>query len=131
MPITTLAAGVTYNPDATRDKLNEIIAAINTLTGEASPGQAAVDSAATAGYLGATGSTGVLRVTTPLAKADGGDYITISVEMILDTLGSDPLDATPANRPAGSVNELGLYDGHVYICTNAATPTWIVVGPPL
>jgi hypothetical protein len=133
LPITELADGVVYSESATRAKLNEIIGALNTLTGEAAPGQVAVDSAATAGYLGATGATGTVRVTSPLAKADGGDFITFSIEMVLVTLGSDPLHATPASRPAGILNKLGLYDGHVYICTDATAgaPVWIVVGPPL
>jgi len=38
-----------------------------------------VDSGATAGYLGATGSTGVFRVDAPLEIADGGDFITTSI----------------------------------------------------
>ena len=44
-------------------------------------------------------------------------------------LGSNPLDATPGNRPAGDLYDLGFYSGAVYICTSASTPTWVRVGP--
>lgn len=37
-----------------------------------------VDAAATAGYLGATGSAGVLRIGTGLSYTDGGDFVTIA-----------------------------------------------------
>jgi len=39
----------------------------------------AVDSAAAAGYLGSTSVSGVLRTTSPLTYADGGDFITLGV----------------------------------------------------
>jgi hypothetical protein len=57
------------------------------------------------------------------------DTITCTGRLILRTLGSDPLDGTPANRPAGSVGEIGYYSSGVYLCTDAATPTWVKVGP--
>lgn len=43
--------------------------------------------------------------------------------------GSDPLDATAGNRPtARRVGEQCFHDGKLYVCTNATTPTWVVVG---
>jgi hypothetical protein len=44
--------------------------------------------------------------------------LTCTGRLIVRTLGSDPQDVTPANRPAGSVAEIAYY------CTNASTPTW-------
>lgn len=38
-----------------------------------------VDSAATAGYIGNTASTGVIRTTSKLTKTDGGDFVTLNV----------------------------------------------------
>ncbi len=42
-------------------------------------GRVKVDAAATADYLGATGSTGSLRVNSDLTYSDGGNYVTLSV----------------------------------------------------
>ena len=48
--------------------------------GASSDVKVAVDSGATAGYLGAAGNDGVLRVeTSELSYADGGDYITLGI----------------------------------------------------
>jgi hypothetical protein len=45
----------------------------------------AVDSAATPDYIGISSSTGVLRTTSKISKADGGNYITLDVyEPVLD-----------------------------------------------
>ena len=54
------------------------------------------------------------------------DTITHTGRCILRTLGSDPQDATPSNRPAGSVAEIAYYptDGNMYFCTDASTPAW-------
>lgn len=52
------------------------------------------------------------------------DLITCTGRLIVRTVASDPQDATPANRPAGSVSEIVYYTGKLYFCTNAATPTW-------
>jgi hypothetical protein len=57
------------------------------------------------------------------------DEITMTGRAILRTLGSDPLDATPGNRPAGSVKEIAWYGDAVYVCKSAATPEWLKVGP--
>lgn len=57
------------------------------------------------------------------------DTVTVGGRLILRTLGADPLDGTPGNRPAGSVGEIAYYSGVVYLCTNATTPTWVKVGP--
>jgi len=43
-------------------------------------GKIKVDAAATADYLGTSGSNGVLRTTSAIAYADGGDYITLDLE---------------------------------------------------
>ena len=37
---------------------------------------------------------------------------------------SNPQDATPGNRPAGTLGEIARYNGKLYLCTNATTPTW-------
>ena len=55
--------------------------------------------------------------------------ITVGGRLVLRTLGADPLDATPGNRPAGTVNEIAVYSGGIYLCTNASTPTWVLIGP--
>lgn len=52
------------------------------------------------------------------------DTITHTGRAIFRTAASDPQHATPASRPAGSVGEIAYYSGKMYICTNAATPTW-------
>lgn len=55
------------------------------------------------------------------------DTITATGRLIMRTLASDPQHATPASRPAGSVAEMAYYSGKMYICTNAATPTWEMI----
>jgi hypothetical protein len=45
-----------------------------------------VDSSATPDYLGASGSTGVLRTSSALSYTDGGNYITLDVAGVLDNL---------------------------------------------
>lgn len=52
--------------------------------------QVSVDAAATAGYLGAASNDGVLRTGTSIAYTDGGDYITLDLD--IDSLTED---ATP------------------------------------
>jgi len=54
-------------------------ATVSDLLAGATDKKVAVDDAATGDYLGATDSTGALRVTGALSKTDGGDYITLSV----------------------------------------------------
>jgi hypothetical protein len=44
-----------------------------------------IDSGATAGYIGAASNDGVLRVDATLGYADGGDYITLSLDSTLKT----------------------------------------------
>jgi len=76
-----LAADAT--PDATADYVMTLDATdsthkkalINTLT--AIDTKVAIDSSATAGYLGAAANDGVLRTGAPLTYADGGNYITL------------------------------------------------------
>jgi len=43
------------------------------------------------------------------------------------TAGSDPQHATPGSRPAGTLKELVYYNGKLYFCTNASTPTWELI----
>lgn len=50
--------------------------------------------------------------------------LTMTSRFIPRTAASDPQDATPANRPAGSVGEIAFYNGKWYGCTSAATPAW-------
>ncbi|MDO8444174.1 MAG: MerR family DNA-binding transcriptional regulator [bacterium] len=52
------------------------------------------------------------------------DTTTNTGRMIFRTAASDPQDATPASRPAGSVGEILYYAGKWYGCTDAATPTY-------
>jgi hypothetical protein len=72
--------------------------------------------------------TGDLTVTgnTILGNA-ATDTITNTGRLIVRTLGSDPQDATPGNRPAGSVGEIAYYSTKMYFCTNTATPTWELI----
>lgn len=48
--------------------------------GAGSDVKVAIDSGATAGYLGAASSDGVLRTGSPLTYTDGGDYVTLDVD---------------------------------------------------
>jgi hypothetical protein len=52
---------------------------------------------------------------------------TFTSRLIVRTLDSDPKDATPANRPAGSTGEVAYYSGKLYICTDDSTPTWELI----
>jgi hypothetical protein len=52
------------------------------------------------------------------------DTITHTGRMVVRTTASDPQDATPGNRPAGTVAEIAYYSGKMYFCTDASTPTW-------
>jgi hypothetical protein len=52
------------------------------------------------------------------------DTITNVGRCIFRTTASDPQDATPGNRPAGTVAEMAYYSGKMYFCTNASTPLW-------
>jgi hypothetical protein len=74
----------------------------------------AVDAGATAGYLGADGASGVLRVTTnDLTVADGGDYITLS-------LGSNAVKkvaAPAAYNSTGTAGTIAYDDNYLYIFT--------------
>lgn len=80
---------------------------------------------------GATTVTGALTANGATTLGDANtDTITCTGRLILRTVASDPLDGTAGNRPAGSVGEIAIYSSRIYLCTNAATPTWIVVGPP-
>ncbi len=59
------------------------------------------------------------------------DVVTVTGRLILRTLASNPLDATPADRPAGSAGEIAIYSGGVYLCTDATedAEVWVKVGP--
>jgi hypothetical protein len=99
------------------------VALTTTLTGNTTVG-------GTLGVTGASTLTGALTANGAVTLGDAAtDTITCTGRLILRTLGSDPLDGTPANRPAGSVGEIGYYSSGVYLCTDAATPTWVKVGP--
>lgn len=52
------------------------------------------------------------------------DTTTMTSRFIPRTTASDPQNVTPASRPAGTVNEIACYANKLYLCTNAATPTW-------
>ena len=52
------------------------------------------------------------------------DVMTMTGRLVVRTAASDPQDATPANRPAGTVGEILYYSGKWYGCTNSATPTY-------
>ena len=79
----------------------------------------AVDAGATAGYLGADGASGVLRVTTnDITVTDGGDFITLS-------LGSNAVKKVAAPAAYNSTGTAGTvaYDANYwYVCT--ATNVW-------
>jgi hypothetical protein len=80
----------------------------------------------TTGTLGA-GATTVTDLTTSGTVQLGNastDVCTNTGRMVFRTAGSDPQDATPASRPAGTVAEIVYYSGKMYFCTDAATPTW-------
>ena len=63
-----------------------------------------------------SGTTYIGNVSTDIIEARG--------RLLVRTVTSDPQDATPANRPAGSIPETVYYSGNLYFCTNAGTPTW-------
>lgn len=65
-----------------------------------------------------------LAATAATLGAASTDIITCTGRMVLRTAGSDPQDATPASRPAGSVGEIVYYNAEMYFCTDASTPTW-------
>jgi hypothetical protein len=52
------------------------------------------------------------------------DLVTCLGRLIVRTAASDPQHATPASRPAGTIKEIVYYNGKMYFCTNATTPTW-------
>ena len=85
------------------------------------------------GDIGATGARitkgwfADLAATAATLGAASTDTITCTGRMVLRTLGSDPQDATPGNRPAGTVAEMAYYNGKMYFCTNASTPTWELI----
>jgi hypothetical protein len=62
---------------------------------------------------------------------DGGGNITttgiVTGKLVPTTAASDPQDATPGNRPAGTLYQIIAYSGKLYFCTNAATPTWELI----
>lgn len=39
-------------------------------------------------------------------------------------VGADPLDATPSNRPNGTLGEIVYFDGALYFCSNPTDPEW-------
>ncbi len=81
----------------------------------------AVDADATAGYLGAASNDGVLRVDSSLDYADGGDYVTVSLD---STLKSN-YDAAYSHISANG-------SSHTYIdqsVTSSATPTFAGIVP--
>ena len=91
------------------------------------------DSTHTATIAGATtvgstlGVTGTLTAHGNTALGDAStNTVTCTGRLVLRTLGADPLGGTP---PAGTVGEIAVYSNRLYLCT-AATPTWIIVGPP-
>jgi len=87
---------------------------------------AATDDATVGDALTVTGATTCNgNVTLGNAYAD---TVTATGRFTLPTLASNPLDVTPGNRPAGSAGSIGYYSTDLYICVDAATPTWELVG---
>jgi hypothetical protein len=82
---------------------------------------------ATDGHLDLTADTSIdLNGNVALGSASTST-LNCTGRLIVRTLATDPQDATPANRPAGSVAEIGYYTGKMYFCTNTATPTWELI----
>lgn len=85
------------------------------------------------GDIGATGARITkgwftdLAATSATLGAASTDVITHTGRCVLRTLGSDPQHVTPGSRPAGTVAEMAFYNGKMYFCTNAATPTWELI----
>lgn len=89
--------------------------------------------------LGHATDTTISRVSAGVIAVEGNNIMTVAssdvitgaktfnAAMIVRTLGSDPQDATPGNRPAGTVKELAFYNDNLYFCTNSATPTWKLI----
>ncbi len=60
-------------------KIEEAIWVIDgVLDVSAADNKVAIDAAATAGFIGATAGTGVIRVDGTMTKTDGGDFVTLS-----------------------------------------------------
>lgn len=79
--------------------------------------KAGVDADATAGYLGATSSDGVLRTDSSISYTDGGDYITLGVA----TTGAD---YQYAESTGTSSTTSGTYQDKVTLTTGALTGTY-------
>jgi hypothetical protein len=79
----------------------------------------AVDAAATAGYFGVDGASGIFRVTSnDLVVTDGGDYVTVS-------LGSNAMKkvaAPAAYNSAGTAGTFSYDANYFYVCTG--TDVW-------
>lgn len=60
------------------------------------------------------------------------DTITCTGAFIPRVVATDPMAATPADRPAGTQWEVARYGSRLYLCTDATVDTevWIIVGPP-
>jgi hypothetical protein len=52
---------------------------------------------------------------------------TVAGKLVMRTVVSNPQDATPGNRPAGTVAEVVYYTGNLYFCVDAAIPTWKII----
>ena len=86
----------------------------------------------TSGALLTTPVAGVWEYLSGTFYLRGGDNLDISTgtitgKLVAATAASDPQHATPANRPTGVLGQIHYYNGKLYFCTNAATPTWEMV----
>jgi hypothetical protein len=111
--------GNTTLGDAGTDTVTSVAAVA--LNGNTTLGDAGTDTVTAAAAVALNGNTTL--------GDTSADTVTCTGRLILRTLATDPLDGTAGNRPAGSAGEIGIYSGGVYLCTNAATPTWVKVGP--
>lgn len=126
--------GAGSNRKVTLANMKALMLATPTITGHAT-----IEGVTAAGVLSLTGDIGTtgtritkgwfadLAATAATLGAASTDTITCTGRMVLRTLGSDPQDATPASRPAGTVAEMAYYSGKMYFCTNASTPTWELI----
>lgn len=93
-----------------------------TVTGLATVGE-------TLGVTGATTLTGALTANGNVTLGNAyTDVVTVAGQFTIPTLASNPLDDTPGNRPAGAAGSIGYYATDLYICVDAGTPTWELVG---